>query len=75
MPRHPKRDAGLSSRWANYGQPIAIGLDLFKIWIEEINYSGLIQGRPLVIGQDPGRMKIRPLILLTEWLVEILSTP
>ena len=75
MPRYPKQDAGLSSCWSNYGQPVAIGIDLFKIQIEEINHSGLIKGRPLVIGQDPGRMKIRPLILLREWLVEILSAP
>ena len=75
MPRHPKQDAGLSSRWSNYGQTITIGLDLFRKRIEEINDSGLINGRPLVIGQDPGRTKIRPLILLCEWLVEILSAP
>ena len=75
MPRHPKRDAGLSSRWSNYGQPITIGLDLFKIRIEEINDSGLIKGRPLVIGQDPGGTKLRPLILLSEWLVKKFSAP
>ena len=50
MPQNLDRDASLSSRWANYGQLIAIGLNLFKIRIEEINYYGLIQGRPLVIG-------------------------
>ena len=66
MPQHPKRDAGLPSRWANHGQPITIELDLFKIRIEEINDSGRIKGKPLVIGQDPGRTKICPLLLLSE---------